>query len=363
MKIKLGSNPSRGIALMMVLIVLLVLGVLAGGFAYSMRVETKLARNTSFEGDLEWIGRSGVEFARYVLVQHLNVFNEPWDSLNQKWAGGPMGTNEVLEALSLENNTVGQGTFSIKITDTERKFNINSIAGNTYSLQQGLMMAGADPGEIPSIQDAFLDWIDPNDDAHLHGAESSDYISNPNPGFAPYIAKNGPLDDITELLLVRGITPEMFWGGNGGRKSIVNLSPSPFGNASEGSAALVDLFTTLSEGSLNINTAPASVLQLVIGVDARLAQFIIEARAGLDGVEGTDDDRPFRSVGDLGRVPGMIPQLAQQLQASGMFKVRSYTFEVVIDAKISDYKRQFVALVRRNPSNPRDIQTLYFHWK
>lgn len=364
MRLRIKSNREQGIALMIVLIVIMVLGVLAGGFAYSMRVETKLAGNSNFEGDLEWIGRSGVEFARYILVQHLNVMNEPWDSRNQKWAGGPMGTNEILAALSLEDNPLGHGTFSIRITDTDRKFNINLISETgTYPLQQALMLVGGDPGETSKIQDSFLDWIDPNDNSHLNGAETPDYLSNPNPGYAPYIAKNGPLDDLSELMLIRGITPEMFWGPGGRRRAMSDINETPGGQSTEGSSGLVDLFTTLSEGSININTASASVLQLLPGVDAGLAQGIINLRSGWDGVDGTEDDVPFRSVGELINVPGMIPQLVQQIQATGALRTRSYTFEVLVSAKINEYKRQFIALVRRNPSNPRDVQTLFFRWK
>src|ERR1051326_4846592 len=91
-----GQRNDRGIALIIVMMVILALSVLAGGFAYSMKVETKLARNSSYQSDLEWLGKSGVELGRYVLCQSLQVYTEPWDALNQKWAGGPMGTNEAL---------------------------------------------------------------------------------------------------------------------------------------------------------------------------------------------------------------------------------------------------------------------------
>lgn len=359
------TSRHQGIALIMVLIVIAVLGILAGGFAYSMRVEMKLARNTSFEGDLEWIGRSGAEFARYILVQHLNVVSEPWDSLNQKWAGGPMGTNEILEALSLENNQLGQGNFSIRIVDTERKFNINLVNQNSlFPLQQALTLAGADSGEISRITHSFVDWTDINDEPFLSGAESSDYLNSPNPGFAPYMAKNGPIDDLAELLLIRGITPDVYWGATDRRSAsesmpLLQTTPDSMGNGS----GLVDLFTPLSAGSININTASAQVLQLVPGLDSALAQGIVTLRAGWDGADGTEDDVPFRSVGELINVPGMIPQVVQQLQGTTALRVRSYTFEITVDAQINQYKRQFVALIRRNPANVRDVQTLAFFWR
>ena len=345
------------------MLVIIVLGILAGGFAYSMRVETKLAANTRFETDLEWLGRSGVEFARYVLVQHMNVPHEPWDSLNQKWAGGPLGTNEALASISLENNTLGLGTFSVKIIDLERRFNINTIGeGNTYVLRQALASCGVNPEEISVITDSFLDWIDINEQPHLSGTESNDYISNPNPGFAPYVAKNGPIDDLAEMLLIRGVTPEIYWGAAGRNQMPSFGSTSSSGFAREpATGGLASLFTTISSGRININTAPPQVLLLVPGLDPALVQGIITARAGLDGLEGTEDDVHFQNPGELVNVPGMTPQFVAQLQ--NIFTTRSFTFEVHVEAKIDHYKRRFVALLIRNQGNPRDVQTLSFRWE
>src|SRR5688572_6975981 len=106
---KIPVQRSKGIALIIVMIVIVVLGVLAGGFAYSMKVETRLAQNGSYDTELEWMGRSGVELARYVLSHSVNLPNEPWHSLNQKLAGGPRGTNDVLEGVSLESDALGKG--------------------------------------------------------------------------------------------------------------------------------------------------------------------------------------------------------------------------------------------------------------
>lgn len=352
----------RGIAMIIVMIVIVVLGILAGGFAFSMKVETKLAQNSGFEGDLEWLGRSGVELARYILVESLNVPSEQWDSLNQKWAGGPMGTNEALLAVSLQNNELGPGVFSIEIIDLDRKVNINLI--NEVSIpifQQALNLVGADPADIATISDSFLDWIDLDENPHLSGSESADYITRPNPGYAPYVAKNGPLDELAELLLVRGVTPEIYSGTTQlGSGPAPPPMPVPFLGApvSSGPVGLADLFTPISSGMININTASAQVLQLIPGIDPSLAQAIVMARAGLDGAEATEDDAPFRTPGELINVPGLPPGLIQQ--TTGMFVTRSLIFEVLVDARIGKYRRQYVAVLRRNPAN-RDLMTLLFH--
>ena len=53
-------SKNSGIALIIVLIVIVVLGILAGGFAYTMKVETTLARHASFSSELDWIGRATI---------------------------------------------------------------------------------------------------------------------------------------------------------------------------------------------------------------------------------------------------------------------------------------------------------------
>ncbi len=354
-------SSEQGIALIIVMIVIVVLGILAGGFAYSMKVETKLARNTSFEPDLEWLGRSGVEMARYILGQQMAIPGQgAYDALNQKWAGGLGETNdEVLAGISLEDNQLGIGSFSLKIIDLERKFNINTA--NEQVLQTALALLSVDASEFSTIIDSILDWREFGDNPpRLNGAKDKYYL-NLDPK-RPYYAKNGPIDDLSELLSIRGITPEIYWGPAGtnstGQTLPSVISPN-LGHtmATVSPVGLVDLFTPISAGLVNPNTASLEVLQLV-GFDPDLAQAIIDNRRGLDGVDGTEDDTPYLSPRE---VP--LPVLSQQAAAnlSRVFTTRSYTFEIQVDARIGQNNRRFVALVRRN--SRQDIPVLYFHWQ
>lgn len=350
----------RGIALIIVMVTILVLSVLAGGFAYSMKVETKLARNANNETELEWLGRSGVELARYVLAQQLTIAAEPYDSLNQKWAGGPGSlatSNSVLADITLENVPLGNGQFSVKITDLERKFNIN--LADEAVLQHAFILMGVDAGEFPVAVSSILDWVDADDLEHMNGAES-DYYQNLRP---PYYAKNRPIDDLSELLLVKGVTPEIYWG-----PACTNHSPgrlqrqlNPLGRPGQVwsyPVGLVDLFTPLSTGRINLNTAPATTLQMIPGVDEIIAGEIVRMRSGPDGAEGTDDDTPLRNPGELVNVLRNYQATAQISRFCG---VRSQTFEVRVDAEIGGYHRHFVAVLGRN--SPRDVQILSFYWK
>jgi type II secretory pathway component PulK len=347
----------QGIALMIVMIAIFVLSVLAGGFAYSMKVETKLAMNARNEAAILGLGRSGVEYASCILGLQLMVAGEPYDSLNQKWAGGPGGlasSNSAVAMMPMDNIPVGDGTIAIKIKDLERRMNIN--AANQDMLEQALTLIGVEGGAIPAISSAILDWIDPDDIEHVNGAES-DYYQGLRP---PYYAKNRPMDDLSELLLIRGIReqPEIY---SADYLPAAFLRVDRWGRPMEVPSYpvhLVELFTPLSSGRINVNTASATVLQLIPGVDENVAAQIIQLRSGPDGADGTDDDTPFRNVGELINA-GLNRQAVQQI--ARWCDVRSRTFEVQVDASVGGYQRTFYAIVGRN--SPRDLPILSFYWK
>jgi len=84
------------------------------------------------------------------------------------------------------------------------------------------------PGMTEDVADAILDWIDEDDEPREFGAEVDYYSSLPT----PYAPKNGPLDTVEELLLVRDITPYLLFGADANR----NLMLDP----SEGTAETVE---------------------------------------------------------------------------------------------------------------------------
>jgi general secretion pathway protein K len=358
---------NAGIALVVVMIAITVLSILAAGFAFSMKVETRLAQNANSETELIWLGRSGVELARYILAQQMAIGNEPYDALNQKWAGGPGGigtSNSVLASIQMKDYPLGDGKFSITITDLDRKVNINNA--DQQMLEQAMRLVGVDAGDSAGIAASILDWIDTDNNTHVGGTESDFYQGMET----PYFAKNQPIDDLSELLLIRGITSEMCFGGQA-----ANHPPGPFqnklgrlnarGEAMDYPVGLFDIFTPISGGQININTASQTTLQMIPFVDEAVAARIIELRSGPDGVSGTEDDTPAGMPGIDARSvllsAGLNTQAAQF--AAARCGVRSSTFEVEVDAEVAGYHRKFIALVARDRSNFRNVQVVGFHWK
>jgi type II secretory pathway component PulK len=290
-------------------------------------------RDIALKTKLSWLGRSGVELAKAILSADLSGPSAQEDSLKERWAGGS-GIDGDIGVVLPQDISLGTGRVSVHLTDHERRFNIN-IAGAPI-LQQAVTLLGVHPGRHGEVMDSIADWIDPDGDPKTQGAESN-YYRQLSP---PYFAKNGPTDDISELLMVKGITPEIYYGPQRG----------------EG-AGLVGLFTSVSSRTMNINTTSRTTLQLLPPIDANIAAAIIQRRAGPDGIDGTQDDTPFRNVQELSSIPGMPPPVLQQIQP--YVGVRSIVFEARIEAEIDGVVQRFVAILVRN--NVQNLVVLSFY--
>jgi type II secretory pathway component PulK len=378
----------RGIALIMVLGFVIVLAVMATAFATNMQVEARLARKSKNDVKVEWICRSGIELSKYILAQQMANAQEPYDSLNQKWAGGPAGTNGFnifLENLNLtnsawaENTVLGQifpdqvefeekiGTdarCTIQIVDLERKFNINRAAEDSmgrFPLEKTFELMEVNTGLSPYLVDAIKDWRDTDDNRRVSGAESDTYETK----IPPYTAKNGPIDDLKELLLVEGMTPEIYWGSRA-KQIAANPLHAPIttvGGVDEDEEliypfGMADIFTPISTGYINLNTTSREVMQLVPGFDQARVDLILQIRAGLDGLDGTEDDEPFDDVAQIQRAGFTADAIAN---ARRFFSVRSATYEVTVQAQVGKLSRTLVAVLSR--ASPTDIKILYTYWK
>src|SRR5215469_10758523 len=120
------ARKDRAFAVIVALVAVTVLTLMAGAFAYAMKIETKLAANTNNDEQFYWLGRGGVERACWWLALE---GNQPFSSLQQYWNGGPGDgpeTNTVLATESLGDFEFGGGTVKLEIKELEEKININT---------------------------------------------------------------------------------------------------------------------------------------------------------------------------------------------------------------------------------------------
>ena len=91
----------RGIALIIVMMFVFALAAIAGGFAYSVKVETTLARNAQDDHEYEWLARSGMEYAKWILGQTMDLPTYNSDNERQFWSSGlTFGADDFFDGYS-----------------------------------------------------------------------------------------------------------------------------------------------------------------------------------------------------------------------------------------------------------------------
>ena len=160
-------------------------------------------------------------------------------------------TEEEVQEFDIVNRTdieLENGTITYTIRDENGKISINSADKET--LNKLLSYSGV-KGKLDrdTISDSILDWIDPNKNHRINGAED-DYYRNQRP---PYYAKNGKIETLSELLKIRGITEEIFYGSQeeGGEYK-----------------GIIQFLTVYNFPSANPNTASEEVLKILYSPEA-----------------------------------------------------------------------------------------------
>jgi general secretion pathway protein K len=185
-----------------------------------------------------------------------------------------------------------QGTCDIRIMSEAGKLNINLVSEAT--LRKIIGQLGLEGEARDVVVDSILDWRDPDDFSRLNGAENDYYQSLKE----PYYSKNGNLDSIEELLLVRGVTPDLYYGKKGTNKE---------GEGSSERIGLKDIFSIYAIGEqIDINSATPLMLKVVLGIPDEVSQQITKARQERsfdnqqDLIQRVPELSPF--LGDIGRI-------------------------------------------------------------
>ncbi len=277
------------------------------------------AANLSDGIKLTYIAKSGF----YGAAALLSNSNSDYDTLLDNWA--------KTEILSAQSQTLfPDGFFIATVEDEDGKIPLNKlINGNEYNPEikdilirlLSLPEFGLDERKANEIADSIKDWIDADNSVTGYGAETS-YYASLDP---PYEAKNAPLDCIEELLMVKGITKEIFYG-------------------TKEKPALAQYVTADSDGAININTAPKMVLRaLSADITVELADRIDEYRRK----DGSDLSNPQWYQ----QVPGMAG-----VTINAMLITKSNYFKIISVGKMKNMEQSVSGVVKR--SGQKSVQII-----
>jgi general secretion pathway protein K len=200
------SLNEHGVALLLTIWILALLSVIVGEFCHAMRTEVNIARNFKEKTEAYYVARAGLMIA---VAELIKIETSP-PLLVSVEETQPLDDEEKIDwriNVPIRDIPFGTGTFSVKIKNEAGKININRADQNLLRM----MLNGfeLDDNDKDIIVDSILDWRDKDDLRRLHGAEDEYYQTLAE----PYHAKNDDFESVEELLLVRGITPEIFHGG------------------------------------------------------------------------------------------------------------------------------------------------------
>lgn len=285
------------------------------------------------------ISSSGINAAMAMLIKDKK--ESEIDSIQEGWAD-PEKIIEVINDISFED-----GKVEVSISDELSRIQANAMvrfpegrdSNNaqmfmwdrflSFFISQDDLFEEIEPR---TIINSVKDWLDSGDDdtiTGLNGAES-DYYQSLDP---PYSCRNGQLTYLDELVLIRGITSDFFYGD--GERPGISRYMTIYGITDSGTY----------EGKININTAELPVLTALLpSGNEHLAQAIFDYRQ-----EKTDSEyiHDLSSSTWYKRVPGCSGINIEE----GLITTSSDFFRILSIATLQEMEMTTTAIVQRIKDN------------
>jgi DNA uptake protein ComE-like DNA-binding protein len=297
----LRSQPSvhqerRGVVLITVLVVVVVLTLAAYQYSEYMQAEYTAAHSHAKMAQTKAFAMSGVNSVA-VMLSNSDFFN---NTLN----GNPYDNPQYFQDILVQDdpNPKRRGRFSIiglvspdepqfstqpylfGAVDEAGKINLNALLelDKTGNIGQQILLQL--PNMTEDIANSILDWMDPNTSSPRSNGAKDEYYMNLTP---PYHCKNGPFDSLEELLLVKGVTPQLLYGNDLNRNGVLDPNEDDgTGVVDRGWSAYVTVYSrepnadAQGNARIYLNNSDLNALyqQLEPVVGADLANYIIAYR-------------------------------------------------------------------------------------
>src|ERR1043166_609183 len=323
--IKAGGTPARrapssprvfsaGSVLVGLLWCVGVVSVVVMGVLRTSRLDLLVVKN---HGDLiqaHYLALAGIEKAKALIYRDAKERKHSAQNHNGKLYDAPDEFRDV---------TLGRGHFRVfrqsrrdeggqvvfGISDEESLLNLNQASAEQLSKLTGM---------LPEVVAAILDWRDEDNETQPGGAEADYYASQPR----PCLPRNGPFQTTRELLMVRGVSRDLFLGEDANQNGLLDpeeddgnesLPPDNHdGLLDAGWSGLLTVDSAIAnknaagQDRVNVQTADEKSLAAVPGISADLAKAIVAYRA----------QNQLQTLADLLDVRA-INQQGQQAQSQG----------------------------------------------
>jgi len=278
----------RAIALILVLWAIAVLSLVAGGLSFAIRQNVAISNIEKSRMTSHHLARAGVERAIAEIMDDPKLS----DTMSDFWYDDAAAFQEV-ELTGGTFSVTHEGYELVPVAlygagDESAKLNVN-----VATREQLLKL----PDMTESIASAIIDWRDENEEPEVEGVEGGYYDSLNH----PYMIRNGPFKTVRELLLVRGVTAELFYGEDTNTNGLLDPNENdgelsdPIDNGDgrldRGWFAYLTVYSYeknvngTGEKRVNLNKADANTLSQRLDLEKWAAESIVKAREKKDKKE------------------------------------------------------------------------------
>lgn len=361
---------SSGYVLVIVLLVISLLVAISSEFIITAQTNVRYIGRFSESLRARTIARAGVNLA--VALLEADKKGAAGGLLSGVSTNSNVDSYQDIWAIDLPPLPIEGGHLRISITDENSKINVNALANEVvdkspyYTVAQRFFLNMALPMDLANT---LIDWVDIDDSRFPYGAESSDYYLAQR---RPYHAKNGAMDSIREMLMVKGFTPEIYYGLGGGNYGMESglvqdnrggrvLDPAAVAEPGAGRALntrrtepaetvapigrersrrLDEYFRVTGErtdylsemNKININTASFRVLSALTDemTDDRVSELIRRRRS-----------KPFESIDEIADI------VTDETVRRNLLTVRSFIFRLAATGRVNKTEVTIIALYNR----------------
>ncbi|HEX4134242.1 MAG TPA: hypothetical protein VHY84_06440 [Bryobacteraceae bacterium] len=307
-------NRRKGSALLMVLWLTAALSAVGLAVANNVRAETERTETHVDDSRAYFVARGGVERAALHMLWGRQYLTP--DGLPIYYVAGNPSMDLAFPAADVH----------VDIIPETSKLSLN--VSRPEDILRLLIALGTPEERATEITAAIVDWrtaVDP-----LHPSPFDSFYLSQSPSFIP---RHTSFQENEELLLIRGMTPELYYGSW--------LTDNGAGSR----AGLRDCLSVYGTGgAVDINTAQPATLQ-AIGLAAADADIIVRSRV----------QHPVLDYKEFGEIVQSLGPAGSRLRIGGltMFTLRATARLRQPDGKLSNLRRTVGALVKIHfPGNP-----------
>lgn len=298
-----------------------VLAVMVVGLLHTATLDLRVVKNHGDQIQAYYLALAGVEKAKALLYHDAaarkrarqNHRGDLYDS-PRDFRDLPFGRGQFRVFRQARAEEGGQIVYGI--SDEESRLNANTASAEELTQLYGLR---------PEVAAAIVDYRDGDNAASPNGAEAEYYVSLQ----PPYVPRNGPVQSVRELLLVRGITRELLLGEDANQNGLLDpeeddgdVSDPPDNRDGVLDAGWSENLTAHSavqnrnaagDPRVNVQTADEQSLMTVQGITAEIARAIVAYR-GQNRLESLADLLEVRA---MSQAPAAPAQPSQPASGSG----------------------------------------------